>query len=594
MAGYSDGEKYRAVPLFSALPEIALFLDRDMIIKVANQEWRKLFKELHLSAEHIGPGRKFPRVLRWAGCAKDSVEKVADEINRIYNNEQVKFREEIFLKMGDQKKWYELKAKKFMDGVLIIKEDITIQKEKGRMEQSKAQSLFKNSTSAIAMLDREGNIIEINDEFRETFGYNLHEVKDEHLDDVMEWGREGYSNREKTEEILKGKKIKGEDTRYDKNENPKEFLFRGVPIIIDGKIDGAYVMYEDITELKEKEERLRYLSYHDGLTDLYNRSFLEEEMQRLDTKRQLPISIIYCDINGLKIVNDTYGHEMGDKLLRKVADIMRENTRDEDIVARWAGDEFVIFLTQTDIEMARDIVKRLEKSCGEAEFEEIPVSLGIGIAAKNNIGEDLDETLARADERMYKDKLTKANSTENKLVQSMLNTLGAKSAETKEHAIRMTELAHRLGDQMGLTNQQLNKLALLATLHDIGKITISEKILTKPKGLTDKEWQVMKEHPERGYTIATATEEFAPIAREILYHHEHWNGEGYPEGLGGEEIPFLSRIISIVDAYDVMTTGRPYKNPISQEKGLEEIKRCAGSQFDPELAEKFVKNMDVE
>ncbi len=251
--------------------------------------------------------------------------------------------------------------------------------------------------------------------------------------------------------------------------------------------EGILSIQTDITELKEKEETLKYLSYHDGLTDLYNRHYLEEEMERLNTERQLPISLIMCDVNGMKIVNDTYGHKKGDEVLIKVADILRECTRSEDIVSRWAGDEFVILLPQTDLDMARKISRRIEKACEGAEFEDIPITLGIGIAAKENLKEEFEEVLTRADERMYKDKLTKANSAENKLVQNMLNTLATKSQETTEHAMRMTELAHRLGKEIGLSNVQLNNLSLLASLHDIGKTAISEDILTKPGRLTEKE-----------------------------------------------------------------------------------------------------------
>ena len=155
----------------------------------------------------------------------------------------------------------------------------------------------------------------------------------------------------------------------------------------------------------------------------------------------------------------------------------------------------------------------------------------------------------------------------------------------------MTEYAHKLGDKINLINGMLNNLSLLATLHDIGKVTLSEDILKKPGDLTDEEWEIIQEHPERGYVIASASEEFAPIARKILCHHERWDGDGYPEGISGEEIPILARIISIVDAYDVMTNGRPYKGSMSKNEALKEIGECAGSQFDPELADQFVELM---
>jgi HD-GYP domain-containing protein (c-di-GMP phosphodiesterase class II) len=199
------------------------------------------------------------------------------------------------------------------------------------------------------------------------------------------------------------------------------------------------------------------------------------------------------------------------------------------------------------------------------------------------------QILKEADNDMYRNKLSESRSNKNKLVQNLLNTLETKSSETKEHAIRMNNLAHEFGKKLGLSNSGLNNLSLLATLHDIGKTTISEDILTKPEKLTEKEWEIMKEHSVKGYKIASASEEFALVAEEILCHHEYWNGNGYPDGLEGEDIPYLSRIISIIDAYDVMTNERPYSEAISKEEALAEIKDCAGSQFDPELAKEFIE-----
>ncbi|MFW6029939.1 MAG: HD-GYP domain-containing protein, partial [Halanaerobiales bacterium] len=172
-------------------------------------------------------------------------------------------------------------------------------------------------------------------------------------------------------------------------------------------------------------------------------------------------------------------------------------------------------------------------------------------------------------------------------VQGLINILEVKSYETKEHALRMTKLAFEFGEKLNLSNSELNRLSLLSTLHDIGKITIPEKILKKPAKLTAEEWVILKEHSERGYKIAAASEEFAAVAEDILSHHERWDGSGYPNGLEGKNIPYLARIISVIDAYDVMTHDRPYSSAISEAEALKEIKKCAGSQFDPELAKKF-------
>ena len=295
------------------------------------------------------------------------------------------------------------------------------------------------------------------------------------------------------------------------------------------------------------------------------------------------------DVNGLKIINDSYGHKKGDNLLIKTANILKESVRQEDILARWAGDEFVILLPQTEEKEARKVMKRMKNKCKETEEEQIPVSIGMGVAVKEDGEDDIYDILKQADDIMYRNKLSESRSVKNKIVRNLLNTLSTKSAETEEHAIRMTKLAYDLGEKIDISNSELNRLSLLASLHDIGKTTISEEILTKTEELTDKEWKIIKEHPERGYKIASASEEFSLIAEEILSHHERWDGSGYPRGLKGKDIPYLARIISIIDAYDVMTHNRPYKEAMTKIEALEELNRCAASQFDPDLVEEFIE-----
>jgi len=337
------------------------------------------------------------------------------------------------------------------------------------------------------------------------------------------------------------------------------------------------------------EEELKYKSFHDELTGLYNRRFLSEEVKRLNTERQLPISIIMLDINDLKIINDSLGYNKGDELIVKTAKILKDSVRKEDILARYGGDEFVILLTQTRREKAVEIMERIKRRCEKTNEEELSVSLGAGIATKNNVEQDIDNIFKKANNALNQNKLLDNRSRKNRLVLNLLNTLSTKSDETRNHAARMADLAYKLGIKLGIPHSELDRLSLLASLHDIGKISISEEILIKPGELTEEEWEIIREHPERGYKIASASEEFAVIAQEILSHHERWDGEGYPQGLQGENIPYLSRIISIIDAYDVMTHARPYSKAISKQEALAEIKRCAGSQFDPKLAEIFLE-----
>jgi diguanylate cyclase (GGDEF)-like protein/PAS domain S-box-containing protein len=359
--------------------------------------------------------------------------------------------------------------------------------------------------------------------------------------------------------------------------------------------DGRYSyvgVARDITESKQVEEKIRYMSMHDSLTNLYNRNYLETEMARLDTKRQLPISIIMADVNGLKLINDTYGHEKGDQLLIAAAGILSRSCRDEDILSRWGGDEFVILLPQTDQDEAWKICKRINRSCADADFDELPVSIATGVACKVDQEKNLNEVLREAEDAMYKNKLTESRSTKSAIVETLLKTLAAKSYETEVHTRGMQDIAQKIGKKMNLPETELRRLDLLIILHDIGKINLPEELLTKPEPLLNSEWEEIHKHPEIGFRIARATEEFAHVAEEILAHHERWDGSGYPRGLKGEKIPLLSRIAAVADAYEVMKNGRPYKNPMNRDKILQEFKHASGTQFDPNIVEIIITLID--
>ena len=503
--------------------------------------------------------------------------------------------------------WYDLRVLPIKDEEGEIEyfvewvRDITADKERQKKiedQKERLASIIEGTSVGTWEWNVQTGEVIFNEKWAEMIGYSLEDLEPTSIETWREFVHP--KDLKKSQEKLT-KHFRGEKDQYHIECRMRHrdghwiwVLDRGqvVTWTDDGRPEWMYGTHLDITERKKRQEKIEYMSYHDELTGLYNRNYLEEKMKELDAIPELPLSIVMVDVNGLKLINDTYGHEVGDNLLIKTAEILRESTRERDFIARWSGDEFVILLPETNIDEAWKIRNRIEESCSDIDIDGIPLTLGIGEAAKTKFEEDIFEVLHEAEDNMQKDKLTRSRSGKNKLVRNLLNTLSAKSDETSEHAMRMTDYAHKLGEEVDLTNGQLNNLSLLATLHDIGKVTISEDILKKPGGLSDEEWEIIKEHPERGYVIASASEEFAPIAREILYHHERWDGDGYPEGISGEKIPILSRIISIVDAYDVMTNGRPYKEPMSKEEALEEIEECAGSQFDPELAEQFVEMME--
>lgn len=452
-------------------------------------------------------------------------------------------------------------------------------------------SILDVQDNLVILLNLKGEIIKFNKACEKVTGYSLSEVKNKTIWKALIKNDEITETKEVFSK-LKDKNFPIQHKNYLKTKNGDLRLISWTNnVLLDENNEVKYIVAtgRDITKKKWKEEKLRYLFYKDRLTDLYNRRFFEEEISRLDTDRQLPISIIMADINGLKIINDSYGHKKGDELLAKTAKILKNSIRKEDILARHGGDEFAILLPKTTKKEAGKIINRIKEKTKITKESSLPVSIGFGKATKEKRYQNIENILKQADNNMYKNKLSESKSAKNRIIQNLLNTLGTKSSETKKHALRMTTYAHDLGEKIGLSYSYLNRLSLLATLHDIGKITISEDILTKPGKLTDEEWEIIKKHPKRGYKIASASEEFAVIAGEILSHHERWDGSGYPQGLKGKEIPYLSRIISIIDAYDVMTSERPYSKAISKKKALTEIKDCAGTQFDPVLAGKFIK-----
>ncbi len=214
--------------------------------------------------------------------------------------------------------------------------------------------------------------------------------------------------------------------------------------------------------------------------------------------------------------------------------------------------------------------------------------MALGTAVKDNMQKKLFDILNAAEDSMYKHKLAESRSTKSRVLNALLKTLEEKSFETEEHSQRMQETARKIGEKIDLSETELDRLILLVYLHDIGKITVPEEVLTKKGKLTEKDWKHIKKHPESGYRIARSMDDFTHIAEDILCHHEHWNGSGYPKGLKGTEIPLLARVLAVVDAYEVMINGRPYKEPLSKQEAAAELKRCAGTQFDPELVEIFL------
>lgn len=362
------------------------------------------------------------------------------------------------------------------------------------------------------------------------------------------------------------------------------------PILDDsGNISGAVMVFRDITEKKAQLDKIEYLSYHDSLTALYNRRFFEEEMNRLDSKRNIPISIIMCDADNLKLVNDIFGHSEGDLMLKKIAETILNSCRSDDIIARWGGDEFVILLPQTNKTEAEAIKKRIVEGISAQNIKGLYFSLSIGIGTKTEARQSLWHTLETAEDNMYQEKMRLRKQADHSLIDSILATLHQTSVREKNHSEEVKDLCRDFAKQLDLSENQTIRLTEAAYLHDIGKVALDKLMLNKEGRLTNEEYEEMKTHPVNSYRILNILDSTVDLAEIALSHHERWDGKGYPKGLQGEEIPYLARIIAIVESYVAMVSSQSYKDPISREEALLELERSKGTQFAPTLVEAFIQ-----
>lgn len=359
------------------------------------------------------------------------------------------------------------------------------------------------------------------------------------------------------------------------------------PIVDDHhKVIGLTLFGQDITDKRRREDEILHISYHDFLTNLYNRRYFSESIEKLKNM-DLPTTFVIADINGLKLTNDAFGHYFGDELIILIAKTLQSNFNENDIVCRSGGDEFIIAMKNSSRQDAQQIIEKIKNSLSATVFHGINISVSFGIATMTELGKDV-ETMKIAEVEMYRNKLFESTSDRSETIKAILSTLYVKNPREESHSRRVSEICMLMGEHLKMSRDDIKQLKVIGNLHDIGKIAIDETVLNKPGKLSPEEWTLIRRHPEIGYRILAASTDYAEMAEDILCHHERWDGFGYPKGLKGEEIPLRARIIALADAFDAMTEARTYRSPLSQNEAIEEIKRNAGTQFDPQLSVEFI------
>ncbi|MGI6168582.1 MAG: PAS domain S-box protein [Christensenellales bacterium] len=462
-----------------------------------------------------------------------------------------------------------------------------------RREKEMLQTMLHSIDDGILATDQNGEILLINEQAKrltgwageEAIGQPLHEVfkviRDRTrepfkypIEMVLHSGRTVTLNKDS---IL----LSREGREYGISESASPIQGK------DGRVSGVVLAFRDITLEKQKLNDIEYLNYHDALTGLYNRTFFEKEVRRLDETSNLPLSVVMADVNGLKLTNDAFGHAFGDKLLQKAAQVMRECCRQDDVIARIGGDEFVLLLPKTDEQSAGRVVARINEYCSKMQVGSVALSISFGWETKSHEEEEMAAVQKKAEDRMYRRKLFDSPSMRGRTITAITQTLYETHEREELHSRRVSHICELMAQELGMNDREVKELTTAGLLHDIGKIAIDGRILNKLGPLSEDEWRDIRRHPEIGYRILGSVNDLSDIANCVLAHHERWDGMGYPQRLKGEETLLPARIIALADAFDAMISERPYGRVHTQEEAMLELCKNSGTQLDPYLVEVF-------
>ncbi|MGI5971482.1 MAG: PAS domain S-box protein [Oscillospiraceae bacterium] len=455
----------------------------------------------------------------------------------------------------------------------------------------RTQAMFNHHEAPMLLIEpNSGRIIDANAAAVNFHGYSKEELLSMYLQDInilsndeLTRQRQLTSKKEQIYFTLPHRLKSGEIRIVDVYSSPIEYNNERL----------VFSIIIDVTKREEAKKQIEYLAYHDYLTGLYNRRYFDEAYLKLMGKESFPLAIILGDINGLKLINDSFGHSEGDKAIRAVAERIKECLTGDEILARIGGDEFALITIGKDRNKLKELMYNIEEYVNNQNKNRdrpfATVSFGYSIQRSEDDG--MDALLKEAEAFMYSRKYYDSRSVRSRTVSVIMNTLFEKSAREESHSKRVGRICELIALKLQLDQQYINKIRVAGFLHDIGKIGISEEILNKSGKLDNSEWEIMKRHSEKGARILENSVEYRDIAEIVLFHHEHFDGSGYPKGLKGKEIPIESRIIAVADTYDAMTNERPYRKILSKEDAIRELKSCSGSQLDPEIVRLFISEV---
>lgn len=466
-----------------------------------------------------------------------------------------------------------------------------------KLNESRQQfhSLYSSMAEGVALhegvRDEEGNlsnyrIVDVNPKYCELTGFNRDEVLGKLATEVYKTEKAPYLD--KVTNFILSKESGHFETYFFP-------LKKYVAIsIVPWKENGFAAIFFDISERKQTEQKLLYMSYHDSLTGAYNRAYFESKLKCIGDSG-VRFGLVIADVDELKSTNDMFGHAEGDRLLIKAVNFLRDHFRSDDMIARIGGDEFAVIMENVTHDEVSHICSRLRMKMDKLvsdDTSKFPLQMSLGFAVSIDDTVAAQELFRLADNKMYRDKIHRRVNSRVSIVQTLKQMLTECDYLTDGHGERLQTMVVRLAQKIGWADSNLGDLKLFAQFHDIGKVGIPDSILHKQGPLLPEERSEMNRHCEIGQRIAQSSKDLLPIADWILKHHEYWSGKGYPLGLKGEEIPVECRILAIVDAYDAMTNDRSYRRALSQEEAVAEIERCAGTQFDPSLVRDFIEMLN--